>query len=313
MLYLLLGFALAGTSAVAARFVSATLGPFTITAASLFFALVLLLPLNFRSLTQYLRGITFRAFLPLLMQAALGIVLFRLFFILGLSRTSAAEAGILTGAAPAITAILAITVLRERSSGFKVAGILCSVAGVAVLQGLLSSKASLSPTHLVGNLLVLCAAASESVFNILSRATAQSHAAHAEGQISPMVQTAIVCAAAFLLSLIPAALEHPIGAFLRLELPGWAALIWYGVFVTALAFIFWYAGIRRCGAFTAAAFSGMMPLTALMLSTLLLGEHGDLRQWVGGGIVILGMILIGIRNEPKQTAPQAVTSQSQVG
>ena len=82
MLYLLLGFALAGTSAVAARFVSGTLGPFTITAASLFFALLLLLPLNARALARYLRGFTFRAFFPLLLQAALGIVLFRLFFIM---------------------------------------------------------------------------------------------------------------------------------------------------------------------------------------------------------------------------------------
>jgi drug/metabolite transporter (DMT)-like permease len=73
----------------------------------------------------------------------------------------------------------------------------------------------------------------------------------------------------------------------------WFALIWYGVFVTALAFIFWYAGISRCAAITAAAFSGMMPFTALILSALILGEQVGMRQWSGGALVIAGIVMIG--------------------
>ncbi|EFU41064.1 hypothetical protein PVOR_15584 [Paenibacillus vortex V453] len=43
----------------------------------------------------------------------------------------------------------------------------------------------------------------------------------------------------------------------------WLALVWYVPIVTALAFIWWYAGIKRCQVATAAAFSGMMPFTAI--------------------------------------------------
>lgn len=108
-----------------------------------------------------------------------------------------------------------------------------------------------------------------------------------------MVQTAIVSTITLILCLIPAAFEHPINELSAIGLVGWMALLWYGVFVTAVAFIFWYSGIKRCGAFTAAAFSGMMPFTSMLLSTIILGESTDYRQWFGGFLVIIGMILIG--------------------
>jgi drug/metabolite transporter (DMT)-like permease len=74
-------------------------------------------------------------------------------------------------------------------------------------------------------------------------------------------------------------------------------LLWYGVFVTALAYLCWYAGIKRSGAFTAAAFTGLMPLTSMLLSTILLRESTGLLQWLGGVCVIAGMLLIGLKKK----------------
>jgi len=79
------------------------------------------------------------------------------------------------------------------------------------------------------------------------------------------------------------------------------ALLWYGLFVTALGFIFWYAGIKRCGAFTAAAFSGMMPFTSMLLSIILLSEHPGWQQWSGGILIIAGTTLIGSGNASSNT------------
>ena len=36
-----------------------------------------------------------------------------------------------------------------------------------------------------------------------------------------------------------------------------------------------------------------MPFTSMLLSTVILGEGTDHRQWLGGFLVIAGMILIG--------------------
>ena len=78
----------------------------------------------------------------LLSQATFGIVLFRMFLLLGVRRTSTAEAGILTGATPAITAVMAYFILKERLSWLSVFGIAGTVTGIVLLQGTACSPRS---------------------------------------------------------------------------------------------------------------------------------------------------------------------------
>lgn len=151
-------------------------------------------------------------------------------------------------------------------------------------------------------MLVLCAAACESAFNTLSRISAVNAAADRNEPSSPVAQTAIVSAIALVLCMIPAAFEQPLSKISGIGPAGWAALLWYGVFVTALAFICWYSGIKRCGALTAAAFTGMMPFTSMLLSVIILGESIDYLQWLGGFLVITGMVLIGTESTDAASA-----------
>ena len=302
--YLMGAFALAGTSVVCARLISGHLGTFTITAISMVFALLFLLPVCGRRVATSVRGMTAGDWLNTGLQALIGIFLFRFFLLNGIARTSAAEAGILTGATPAITAILAWTLLKERVSLFSAAGVAATVCGVLLIQGLLTPGRPLEAEHFWGNMLILGAAASESTFNVLSRVfTVKGTARHR--QTDPLVQTVLVAAFALLLCLVPALFEQPIQRLEILAFSGWLALVWYGVFVTALAFICWYAGIKRCPASMAAAFSGMMPLTAMLLSVTMLGEAAGWTQWIGGALVMLGMALIGLKGKPNIT-PQAI-------
>lgn len=295
-LYLTGAFALAGSSVVSARLLSGHVGTFTITAVSLAFALIALLPLCAGKLKQSIKQMRRSDVVMLLLQALFGIFLFRLFLLQGILRTSTSEAGLLTGATPAITAVLAWGFLKERVSPLSLTGVVCTVGGVLLIQGLATSH--LSAEHLLGNLLVIGAAASESAFNIMSRVSAVKAEKHAP--LDPIVQTTLVSALALVFCIMPMMFEQPIEKLGVLGITEWLALVWYGVFVTALAFICWYAGIKRCNASTAAAFTGMMPFTSLLLSVLLLGEHAGFEQWVGGALVVLGMVLIGLRKETKQ-------------
>lgn len=296
MLYLLGAFSLAGTSVITGWFLNERLGGFTITAVSLFFALLCLLPLCLRNLMKTVRRLSIREWRILFFQALFGMFLFRMFLLYGLQHTSSAEAGILTGATPAFTVILAGMLLKESMNRTKLVGVLSTVGGVIVIQGLFSSDLSFSIHHVWGNALVLCAAASESYFNILSRISSVKQNTTYHETIHPIVQTTLVSALALVLCLVPAWFENPAASLSAIGLKEWLALVWYGPIVTALAFICWYAGIKRCQASTAAAFSGMMPFTALMLSVILLKESAGWEQWCGGLLVIIGMILIG-RNQ----------------
>ena len=110
-----------------------------------------------------------------------------------------------------------------------------------------------------------------------------------------MAQTLLVCLCALALCLPLSLLEKPLPALAALDLRAWLVLGWYGLGITALGFMFFFAGVRRCDAYTAAAFSGVMPLTAMLLSIVLLGETPGFAQAAGGGLVIVGMLLLGSR------------------
>ncbi len=303
-LCLFCAFTLAGTSVISARFVSEKLGTFTITTLSLGFALLVLLPLCRNRLLKTLRQMHPDDWLRTVIQALFGIFLFRMLLLSGLLHTSSGEAGILTGATPAFTAIFAWILLKEPLYPKSVIGISLTIGGVLLIQGLLTQGYTLTSAHVWGNVMVLGAAASESTFSIFSRISAVKSVSR-QHKMDPLVQTTLVSAIALILCLIPAIYEQPLLKLSAVGIVEWMALAWYGVFVTALAFICWYAGISRCTATTAAAFSGMMPFTSLILSVIILKETAGWHQWLGGLLVISGMILIGLvkhapRNADKQ-------------
>lgn len=292
-MYLLLAFSLAGTSVITGYVLYEKLGSFTITSVSLGILLLCLAPLYGGKTVQTIRLLTRGDWKMLALQAFFGIFLFRIFLLLGVGLTSPVEAGILTGTAPAITAVLAYLVLREMPSGRAAIGIACTVLGIVLLEGANLYSDAFSLGHLGGNALILCAMASESTFNILARRHRVKQLDDANPSIHPMVQTLLVSAIAFALSVIPALWEQPLSDLQTIGAKEGLALLWYGLFVTALAFVFFYEGVKRCDAYTTAAFSGMIPLTSMLLSLFLLREPIGYAQWAGGCLIIASMLLIG--------------------
>nr|WP_092067849.1 DMT family transporter [Dendrosporobacter quercicolus]NSL46810.1 EamA family transporter [Dendrosporobacter quercicolus DSM 1736]SDL64726.1 Permease of the drug/metabolite transporter (DMT) superfamily [Dendrosporobacter quercicolus] len=297
--FLLLAFSLAGTSVVTARMLAEKLNSFTITAVSLGLLLLCLLPVYANKTAKTIRLLKITDWRMLLLQALFGIFLFRIFLLFGVHLTSTVEAGILTGAAPAITALLAWTFLKEPLSGKTILGIACTIAGIALLQGLNLQGVGFSRDHFWGNALILCAAASESTFNVIARKQG-AKGCSTRLPMQPMVQMLLVSAIAFVFCLFPALFEQPLPSIQAIGREEWAALVWYGLVVTALAFIFYYAGVQRCDAYTIAAFSGMMPLTSMLLSVSLFSERIGYVQWAGGILIISSMLLIGESQKPQE-------------
>lgn len=300
-MYLLGAFSLAGTSVITGYILTAKLSSFTITALSLGIVLICLLPFYGTKTIQTIRMMTKSDWLMTLCQSIFGIFLFRTFLLFGIGLTSTMEAGILTGTTPAITSVLAFLFLKEKFSGTTALGICCTVTGIILLQGIDILSAKFSVHHILGNMLIICAAASESTFNIISRKHKARAREESAIQIHPMVQTLLVSAIALALSIIPALCELPWTSIPALGLKEWLALIWYGLVVTALAFVFFYEGVKRCNAYTTAAFSGMIPLTSMLLSLFLLKEKMVSIQWIGGSMIVFSIMLVGKNDQNVQS------------
>jgi drug/metabolite transporter (DMT)-like permease len=299
---LALGFALAGSSVLPGKAL-ADLPVFFATAAGAGIALLVLLPLaafEGRSVPRR-RGTPWRErplwkarplwrAIPLLaLQAFFGMALFRVLMLAALSRTGAAEVGMAMSAAPAITALPAALFLKERIGPNKAAGIALVVAGIALLDsgggasqaGAAGEAASAIDGRLAGLCLAVGAAASESIFNVIAK--------RLPSELGPMRSSAAVTAIAFaMLAALSLATGEvvDIALALRTHLPAFA---YQGVFVSAIAYVFFYRGAARLPASTIGLFSCMMPLAGFGLSVILLGERPGAAGILGAALALFGI------------------------
>jgi len=291
-LYLFAAFALAGSSVVAARFISAYIPPFTITFLSLFWATVTAILFCGKKMLLTVRSLSHQTWLVLFLQALFGSFLFRVFLTIGLLYIGAAQAGVITGATPAITALFTFLILRERLDVHAALGLLITLIGILLVQGF--------PFHITdgnmqfkGFILVFCAAACESLFTILARKIQLN--VPAGENLSPVVQAGLVSILAMLLCIAPMLFEGSREAVISLPLSGWLALIWYGSIVTVVAFACMFAGAKRCSGYTIAGFAGFVPISSLVLSIIFLKETVYIYQIVGCILVVGAAYILSLR------------------
>jgi drug/metabolite transporter (DMT)-like permease len=83
---------------------------------------------------------------------------------------------------------------------------------------------------------------------------------------------------------------------------GWVALLFLGLFGTVIAFVWYYDGVKAIGPARTAVFVNLVPVAAVTLGVLLLGEPLELSMVTGGALVILGVFII---NRPAVAMPAA--------
>jgi Predicted membrane protein len=280
-----LGFALAGSSVLPGKIVCG-LPLFFAAASGAAIALLVLLPFALREKRPE-RGALRRALPLLCAQAFFGMALYRALMLLALRYASAGEVGMATSATPAITALIATFALRERMGPRRISGVALSVLGIALIESganvARASSSGSSEGRLLGLALALGASASESAFNVLAKRLHPS--------IGPRLASAIVTALALAMLCALSALAGE-----RIELGSirpaeWAALLYQGVFVSALAYIFFYKGAARLPASSIGAFSSFIPITGLLVSVAFLGEGFGPRSVAGAAAALAGMLL----------------------
>ena len=225
----------------------------------------------------------------LAIQALCGSFLFTVCLLSGLKLTGAAEAGVVAATTPAAVALLGRICFRERLSARAVTGLLATVAGIAVLQA--GSEISSGPSPLWGNALVLGAVGFEAVFLLLRRAITEP--------LSPLAAAFWVSALGFALFLVPGLCQI---ALLRADdftPAAMTALAYYGLGVTAAAYMLWFYGVVLVDAATAGVMTGIMPLAALLGAVLVCGETVGLRELAGCAGVVAGILcLAGVGKRP---------------
>jgi drug/metabolite transporter (DMT)-like permease len=196
-----------------------------------------------------------------------------------LERIDASLLSLLVYTFPAIVAVAAIALGRERMDRRRVAALTLASGGLAlVLAG--AGAGRLDP---LGTALGLGAAVVYAAYILISASVA--------ARLRPQLLAALVCTGAAATLTAGAALlgELRPGA---LSMAGWSWLACLAVVSTVAAIGLFFAGLRRVGPTTASILSTAEPLVTVLLALLVFGEMLGAVQLLGGALVLGGVLVL---------------------
>ncbi len=222
--------------------------------------------------TPYPRGLILW---ELILLGAIGYVGESLAYFLALKMASAGLVVLLLYIYPALVTALSSVFLKEHLTRTKIIALFLALSGTA-LTIRISSGGSL-----LGVLLGIAAAVDYAIYILLgSRIVRRS---------SPLSSTTVIITST-------AGVYAVIVAFRGMAYPatsiGWIAIIAIAIISTVLAFVTFFAGLKRIGPTSASTLSTFEPIVAVVLAAIVLGETISPIQIVGGVLILAAVVLL---------------------
>lgn len=220
----------------------------------------------------------------LLLMGFVGIFVHQLLQSIGLSLTTAVQAGWLIGLIPLWSALLAVLLGKERLGGWKVAGLVGGFAGALLVV----SRGALGPDLLRlpstrGDLLILLSTVNWAVYSVLGHRTLRRLGA-TRATAGAMALGWLMLAPLFLLA--RGWRELP-----GLSAAGWGAVLFLGLGCSGLGYLLWYGALERLEVSRVAAFLYLEPFVTFAAAVLLLAEPVS-GTAVAGGLLVLASVLL---------------------
>ncbi|HET9012567.1 MAG TPA: DMT family transporter [Gemmatimonadaceae bacterium] len=231
--------------------------------------------------------------MALLGLGTLGNGIYQIFFIEGIARTRAGDAALLIAAAPALMAVMGWLRGSERTGPRGVAGIALSLTGIGLVVFGDQGGAARGASTLLGDALILLGCVCWSAYTVLLKPYTE--------RIDGVVLSAVTMAGGavpLLLLALPALARTP---WSTVSVGAWAAVLYSGLFALALAYFFWYRGVRILGPTRTGMYANLQPVIALLVAWATLGETPQLPQLAGAACIFAGLVLTRL-DSPASTA-----------
>lgn len=217
-----------------------------------------------------------------LLLGVIGIAGFNELFFWAMQTTSADNAALIMATNPLITTLLATVFLRERLTGMGFLAMLVALFGVMIVisHGDLANLLSLHVA--TGDWLMLAANICWAFYNILGRKWMPV-------DVSALANTALTLSSGAMVLLIIAIIDGQ-WVLHTPQATAWWAMLAFVVGGTVLAYMFWNIGIASLGAAKTALFMNLVPVFTF-LCAMTLGEYPSEAQWLGGLVVLSGLML----------------------
>lgn len=201
---------------------------------------------------------------------------------LGLSYTTASQAGMIVGCTPLLVALGALVLYGERLSKRCISGILMAVTGVIIVSALGGATVD-APNPLLGNFFMLCAVLSAACYSLTVKFLAQRY--------SFLFLSAVQVFGATVLFL-PVALSKPLPT--EISWMSVAGMLYMGIGITFLVYLIINYALTQVKAAHVMLFSNLIPISTLILAFVVLGERLSAVQYCGAALVLGGMMFAGM-------------------
>ncbi|MCX4162965.1 MULTISPECIES: DMT family transporter [Paraburkholderia] len=215
-------------------------------------------------------------------QAGAGSVGYTVFLISGMKLASAADAGVIAGTLPAVSAAVAMFALGERPAPSLIGAIALATTGVLActvhFDQLSSSRGAGAFT---GNALVFAAVVCEALFILLNRKLSRP--------VDALPLSALMSGIGLAVAIVPACFERP--WTLPFDANALLGVVYYALVPTVAGFVLWYAGAARVSGAEAGLMTALVPVSAVSLAALVLHEPVTSSQLAGVACVLAAVWL----------------------
>jgi drug/metabolite transporter (DMT)-like permease len=215
----------------------------------------------------------------------LGVGCFSALQVYGIWASTASNGAVLANTQPIFVVLLSPLMIDERFSLRSLVGSAIGLIGIVlVVAGGGSWRSLLKGEYLVGNLLLLGASLSLSLYTILLK----GYVSRFGGMVPTFIS--MLSGSVFLFLGVIAAGDMP--RWVSIPLSAWLYLLFIGLAGTALAYPVFNLALSRLGAVRSSGYKFLVPVFGLLLSFLMLGERPALFTLAGAGLVVIAVLLI---------------------
>ncbi|HAV41931.1 MAG TPA: hypothetical protein DCW97_05935 [Acidobacteria bacterium] len=213
----------------------------------------------------------------------IGITFYQIFFITGLSRTSASLVSMSNAMTPVLIALLSAVLGFERLRPVGWLGILLSVGGLyAVILGR-PDGTDFRGSEVSGIFFIILSGLMWALYTIYARPALKN--------MSPLKMAALTNILGTVFYLPFAWQDFARTDFSRVSLGGWLGVLYSALLALVLASVIWYKSIERIGGARTGVFSNLTPVFGVLTACIFLHDRITWIQVVGVPIIFFGVYL----------------------
>ena len=215
-----------------------------------------------------------------------GIAINQMFFIKGLTYTSAIHASLLILLTPILITVFAFTILKEKVTIIKAMGLALGIGG-AVLLILSKEQSSSATNYLLGDMLIVINAISYTIYFIIVKPLMAEY---------PPLHVVRWVFTFGLFMILPFGWNEFISIpWEKLEWPHYLSILFIVVPGTFLAYFFNIYGIQHLGAGTTGSYIYTQPVFAALIAVIFFHEQLTPAKLLAGIMIFLGVFLVSFK------------------